>query len=151
MRAEVPSRQRLPVIQRRVVAGLAGRAFYPAALPLGLVLVGRVADDHRDGLLALHAVGGLALLADGGGKAREAATVVVGVAQSVGNVHSWCDLRYRPRQGHHLGQQPQLRHGERAQLELERHHTPQRRLHGGRYRTRPFVVSNARRQMAQHA
>ena len=150
MGSQVPGGQRLPVVQRRVLTAFARGTFYPPALALGLVFVRRIADHHGNGLLALHPVGGLALVADRGGEARKGAAVVFGIAQRVGDVHARGHLRQSACQGQHLGQHPQLRHGERAQLKFEGDQAPQCRLHGGWHRAWAFVFAHALGQMAQH-
>ena len=53
-------------------------------------------------------------------------------------------------QGHHLGQQAQLGHRKRAQLQLKGHQALQGRFDAGRHGALALILADARCQMAQH-
>ncbi len=103
-----PRLRGLPIVQRRISTLDAAFAFHPTAQALGFVLVRRVADDDRDGLLPFDAIGGFALLPDRGGEAWESAAVVIRVSQGVRHIHVGRVTWRRTRERLHLRQHAEL-------------------------------------------
>lgn len=86
---ETPGARRLPRVEGGAAGLLRRLPLDPTALAFGLLLVGGIADDDGDGVVALDAVGLAARLRDGArDEAGDLAFLVIRVAEGVGDEHT---------------------------------------------------------------
>ena len=119
VRAHAPFARRHPVGQRRGFFRRGILALDPAAASLGLLLVGRIANDDGDRLVALDLVRVLPGLGNGRDDLRQVALVVLGIPERVGDEHARGRLRRPAGEIDDLGEDAQLRDGERPELHLK--------------------------------
>ena len=151
MRTGFPFPGRLPCIQWRWHFTRRVARFDPSASALGFFLVRRVADHYRDGGVPFDSVGRFSRFGDRWKQLRHLATVVVWVAQSIGDEQSQEFALTTSRHFHRFGQQPQLRDGIRSKLDLETSDPVQRSMDGAGHRTFTLVVFNLLGNVADHA
>ena len=154
MGANLPLLRRLPVIKRR---GVSIRAFLdPAAAPLRFLLIRRIANHHRDRLLAFHAVGFAPRFGHGLHHLRQVLILHEGIVEGVGDVeaqvlHQLRILLVHRSQRAPFGDDAQLRHRERSELQLE----TEEALHGRQqlpmHRARPLIRLHIGRDLPHHS
>ena len=157
MRAQAPFGQGRPKVHRRRSPRAA--LFHPSALPCRIHLVGRVADDHGDRLIPLDRVRLFSRIADGGEHGGKPRLLGVGVAQGVGHIEARLRQvapcpRARGRSPHqrpHFRHQPQLRHGEGAELQFEPDQPMCRSPQGWTNCPRALIIGDRLGDFAQHA
>ena len=136
---DAPLARGLPGVERRRFGGVGAPGLDPPAAPHRLFFIRRVADDDGDRLSPLDRVRLLTGLGDRPEDGGEPFILDVGAAQGIGDVQTQGGRRSGPGEFRKLGEDSELCHRERAELEFEPDEPSHRRVDRLGDRPRPFV------------